>query len=156
MRWLLACIVIATTSLAARAADVEIVRVWPRWHNAGDFDRIENYFGHPTSGGEGLVVRSHADQLAGLYFLVRVKTPNPVAGAKLILDVIRPDSPDPKRYTFPVSFPRKGGVAEVGLTDGDWPGGQAMHPVAWKLTLLSAGGAELASRQSFLWAKPGS
>jgi hypothetical protein len=137
------------------AAEVELVRVWPQWRGAEAFDRIGEYFGRAENDGREMVVRTHAEERAGMYFLVRVKSADPLPGAKFVLEILRPDAPDPKTFTFPVSLPAKGKVLELGLTDGDWPGGRDTHPVAWKLTLMDAAGRNVATSQSFLWAMPG-
>jgi hypothetical protein len=141
-------------AMPAFANDVSFVRVWPQWRKADDFDRIREYFGGPENDGRETVLRTHADQRAGLYFLVRVKAAQPIEGGRFVLNVVRPDSPDPREYTFPVSLPAKSHVAELGLTDGDWPHGRDVHPVAWKLSLLDRDGRVLASEQSFLWQDP--
>lgn len=154
MRWIFASLSLAVFCGAAVASDVAFVRVWPQWRNADAFDRIKEYFGGGENDGREMVVRTHAEQRAGLYFLVRVKTAAALPNAKFALEIIRPDSPDPKTFTFPASIPPKGGVVELGLTDGDWPGGREAHPVAWKITLQDNSGRAVASEQSFLWEKP--
>lgn len=154
MRWIFASLCLALGTGSAVAANVEFVRIWPQWRNADAFDRIKEYFGGGENDGREMVLRTHAEQRAGLYFLVRVKSDSALADAKLMLEVIRPDSPDPKSYTFPVSIPAKSHVVELGLTDGDWPGGREAHPVAWKLTLQDSTGKAVASQHSFLWEKP--
>lgn len=154
MRWVLGSLLLVWCAAFAVAADVSFVRVWPQWHGAETFDRIGEYFGKPENDWGEIIVRTHPDQRAGMYFLVRVKSTGRLEGARFVLQVIRPDAPEPKTFTFPVSLPARSHVAELGLTDGDWPGGRDAHPVAWKLTLLDAGGEAVASQQSFLWAKP--
>lgn len=154
MRWIFVLLAFAGANAAAYATEVEFVRVWPQWHNADWFDRIGEYFGRPENDRPEIVTRTHSAERAGFYFLVRVKSGMPLAAARFVLEVIRPDSPDPRTFTFPVSFSSKGGVAELGLTGADWPSGRAAHPVAWKLSLVDAAGRTVASEQSFLWAKP--
>ena len=145
-------LVLATTAFAA---DARFVHVWPQWRNADAFDRIREYFGGPENDGRDIVLRTQAQQRAGLYFLVRVNSNAALDQGSFRLDIVRPDSPDPKRFTFPVSLPAKSQVVELGLTGADWPGGKEAHPVAWKLTLLDGGGKPVATEQSFLWADPG-
>src|SRR3954468_15071791 len=48
-----------------RAADAEIVRVWPGWHDADYFERIGEYFGRPAHGGREIVLRTQAADRAG-------------------------------------------------------------------------------------------
>ncbi len=155
MRRLLACLLLAGFAFSASAASVEFVRVWPQWRNADAFDRISEYFGGNENDGRETVVRTQPGDRAGLYFLVRVKSDASVSDAKFILETIRPDNPDAKTYTFPVSsVPANGRVFELGLTGADWPGGKVAHPVAWKLSLVDASGRVLAIKQSFLWSLP--
>jgi hypothetical protein len=153
MRWLFGSVLSLTVAVSAFASDVTFVRVWPQWRNADAFDRIQEYFGGPENDGREIVLRTHPEQRAGLYFLVRVKTPAAIDG-RFLLQVVRPDAPDVRQYTFPVSLPARSLVAELGLTDGDWPGGREVNPVAWKLTLLDGAGNPVASQQSFLWSDP--
>lgn len=139
---------------AGRAAGASLVRVWPEWHDAATFDRIGEYFGKPENDWGEVIIRTDPADRTGMYFLVRVNTPTALSGAKFVLQVVRPDAPDPRTYTFHISLPAKSHVAELGLTGRDWPGGRDVHPVAWRLTLYDAAGQPLAMRQSFLWAKP--
>lgn len=154
MRFHLIVIALLSAGLAA-AAEVEFVRVWPAWRDAQDFERITEYFGGRENTGRQVVVRTRPDERAGFYFLVRAK--NAVAAsspARFELSVIRPDTPEPKTFTFPVSLAAKETVFQLGVTGADWPGGKDISPVAWKLALLGADGRVLAEQKSFLWEKP--
>jgi hypothetical protein len=137
----------------AHAAEVEFTRVWPAWRNAESFDRISEYFsGRENTSGHTLL-RTHAEARAGYYFLVRLKNgATAPAGAKFVLNLITPDAPEAKTFTFPVGA-ATGGVFDLGLTGADWAE-KKIHPVAWKLELLGADGHALAGAQSFLWALP--
>ena len=145
-----ACFVVSTP----RAAEAEFVRVWPQWRDADAFDRIGEYFGGKESTEKEIVLRTHAEPREGYYFLVRVKNAAALAGAKFELQVIRPDAPEPKTFSFAVDVRAGGAVFELGLTGADWPKGKDAHPVAWKLALLAADGRVLADQKSFLWEKP--
>ena len=146
--------VVAATLVSARAAEIEFVRVWPGWRDAESFERISEYFdGRENTGGE-IVLRTHPEQRAGFYFLVRVANAGPAKpGAHFVLQVILPSDPEPKSTTFPADVPDRSKVFELGLTGPDWPDSE-VHPVAWKLELRSAEDQVLASAQSFLWEKP--
>jgi hypothetical protein len=131
------------------------VRVWPRWRSADSFKRISEYFDGVENTSGQIIRRTHPEIRAGYYFLARVKHPaKSLAGAKFLLQIITPFAPEPKAYTFPVDAEPGEHVFELGLTGGDWTGGNGVHPVAWKLELRAADGRTLASAQSFLWAKP--
>ncbi len=138
----------------ARAADVEFSRVWPQWRDADAFDRIGEYFGGGESTGRQVILRTHAEQRAGYYFVVRLAHAPVLNAAVFELSIIRPDSPDPKTFSFPITAPANDKVVELGLTGADWPGGKKMHPVAWKLALRTADGRVLAEQKSFLWEQP--
>lgn len=149
-----ACLVLGL--IASARAEVSLARVWPQWQGAETFDRIAEYFGGKENDhGGDVVIRTHADVRAGYYFLVRATHPAEFAGGKFELLVVRPDSPEPKTFTFPAGDPAgaKAVIFQLGLTGVDWPGGKNSHPVAWKLTLLSADGKQLAEQHSFLWEK---
>ena len=139
---------------SARAADVSFVRVWPGYRSADSFERISEYFtGEENTGGQ-TVLRSRPAERAGFYFLARLKNAGPaVAGATFELDVITPASAAPRTFTFTAGLPAGEHVFNLGLTGADWPGAK-VQPVAWKLTVLAPGGAELARAQSYLWEKP--
>ena len=145
-------IVLFSMPLASHAADVEFVRIWPAWRTAESFDRISEYFDGQENTGSHTVLRSQPDTRAGYYFLVRTKTTLNAADAKFVLQIIKPDAPQAKTYTFPVGLIGREVVFNLGLTGIDWPDRKA-HPVAWRLALLNGKGEELASRESFLWAK---
>ncbi len=100
------------------------------------------------------VRRTHPQDRAGFYFLTRVKHPNvSLMGAKFVLRVVTPTSPDPVQYTFPAAVGAGEHLFEIGLTGPDWSG-RKEHPVAWRLELVDGGGHTLAEAQSVLWAMP--
>jgi hypothetical protein len=136
------------------AGDVEFVRVWPGWRDAESFERISEYFGSGENPGREIILRTQPAERAGFYFLVRVKSSAAIGNARFQLQVIRPDAPEPKTFVFPAAIPTKEKVFQLGLTGGDWPGGNEAAPVAWKLALLADDGRTLAEHKSFLWEKP--
>lgn len=137
----------------AKSGTVEVVRVWPEYRTAESFDRISEYFtGRENTGGQ-VILRTQPDRREGFYFFARVKIPADISGARVVLDVVAPSSPDPKTYTFPAPALRKGAVLlNPGLTGSDWPDSSA-YPAAWRVRLLAADGAEIFSHQSYLWSK---
>lgn len=154
MRLLLAVLLFATALAPARAAGVEFVRVWPGWRDADSFRRISEYFTGKENTGSQVMLRTHTEVRDGFYFLTRIKNADAaVAGAKFVLHLITPEKPETKLYTFPVAVPAGQTVFQLGLTGTDWAGPK-VHPVAWKLELLTADDKLLASEQSFLWEKP--
>jgi hypothetical protein len=138
----------------APAADLEIVRVWPSWRDAESFERIGEYFGRPENTGRETVLRTQPAARDGYYFLVRVKAVAASPGTRFALSVIRPDTPEPKTYLFPVERWDKENIFQLGLTGADWPQGKKANPVAWKIALQDHTGAVLAEHKSFLWEKP--
>ena len=154
LRFLRVSLFILVLATAARAAEVEFLRVWPAWRAAEDFDRISEYFGGGENTGREIVLRTQAAERGGYYFLVRVKSAAALADAKFQLSVIRPDAPEPKTFTFPAALPAKEAVFQLGLTGADWPAGKKGNPVAWKVAVVAADGRTLAEQKSFLWEKP--
>ena len=145
---------LASLFVGARAAEVEFVRVWPGWRDATAFESISEYFTGREAHSGRVVLRTHADQRAGYYYLVRVANSGPAQSAiKFSLAVITPTSADTKTYSFPATLGAGQTVFELGLTGGDWPDAK-LRPVAWKLELLASDGAVLATAKSFLWEKP--
>jgi hypothetical protein len=155
MRALLSLALLLGAFAVGRASDVTFVRVWPEWRTAESFTRISEYFTGQENTGSRIVLRSQPLGRSGFYFLARVKNAGPaLPDAKLVLSIIKPDSPLTRIYSFPIVLAVRESVFEVGLTGPDWPGGSKIRPVAWKLELLAADGAVLAAEKSFLWEKP--
>lgn len=154
LRHLLLALGLALTALPARAADLEIVRVWPGWRDAASFERIGEYFGGRENTGREVVLRTQPGERAGYYFLVRVKNAAALPNAKFELSVIRPEAPEPKTFSFPAALAAKETVFQLGLTGADWPQGRDAHPVAWKIAVKDSGDRVLAEHKSFLWEKP--
>ncbi|WP_277507993.1 MULTISPECIES: hypothetical protein [unclassified Ereboglobus] len=152
---MIAAVVIAAgcASGGSKSGAVKVVRVWPEYRAAESFDRISEYFsGRENTGGQ-IVLRTRPESREGYYFFTRVKIPGDISGARIVLDVIMPTSPDPKTYSLPAPPLRKGAlILNPGLTGADWPDAKA-RPTAWRLRLLAADGAEIFSRQSYLWSK---
>lgn len=147
------CGCFAAAAVATRAADIEILRVWPGWREADSFDRIGDYFGRGENTRQK-VLRTRPDVRAGYYFLVRVRNAAALPDARVEVSVIRPDNPEAKTFTFPAAVPEKETVFQLGLTGSDWPAGPQDNPVAWKIAVLGADGRALAEHKSFLWEKP--
>lgn len=153
MRSALACLLLVAAVLA-RAGEAEFVRIWPGWRDAESFDRISEYFGRGENTSGQIVLRTQKEARDGFYFLVRVKSATALAAANFELSVVRPDTPEPKIFSFPIALPAKETVFQLGLTGAAWPGGRKASPVAWKLALLAADGRRLVEYKSFLWEKP--
>jgi hypothetical protein len=154
MRFLFTFAVLLSSLLCARAADTTLVSVWPQWRDAESFDRIGEYFGRGENTSGRHILRTQADARAGFYFLVRLAPADLPADAKFEVQVIAPEKPEPKTFTFPVPAAKGEKVFELGLTGADWPGGEKARPVAWRVALLGADGRVLAEQKSFLWENP--
>jgi hypothetical protein len=154
MRSLFIFVVLLSSLVCAHAADAAFVSVWPQWRDAESFDRISEYFGRGENTGGRHILRTRADARAGFYFLVRLAPSDLPTGAKFEIQVIAPEKPEPKTFTFPAAPAKGEKVFELGLTGADWPGGEKARPVAWRIALLSADGRVLAEQKSFLWENP--
>ena len=137
-----------------------IARVWPDYRSAESFDRISEYFTGAENTGNQIVLRTHPESRDGFYFFTRLKMESPadiaIAGASVEIGVIMPGTPVAKTFRLRVpAVLRKGTVLlNPGLTGPDWPPPDAKtQPVAWRVRLLAADGAVLASAQSYLWSK---
>lgn len=137
----------------ASGADLTIVRVFTDWRDAASFKRISEYFDGKENTGGVTVLRTHPDQRAGYYFLVRVANPGPSQSIKASLEVITATTATPVAYTFPADLKSGTTVLHLGLTGADWLDAK-LNPVAWKLDLVGADGHVLASEKSYLWEKP--
>src|SRR6185437_10282460 len=88
----------------AARADVTFVRVWPQWQDSAAFKRISEYFTGRENTGGAVIRRTQPTTRSGYYYLVRVKHPDvALAGARFVLRVIMPRTPDPTEFTFPVN-----------------------------------------------------
>ena len=138
----------------SRAAEVELGRIWPEWRTAESFERISEYFTGRENTGPQTIRRSQPGTRTGFYFLARIRNSgSELPGAKVVISLIKPDSPRVKVFTFPVPVKAGEHVYNLGLTGDDWPGAK-VHPVAWKLEVVATDGTLLAVQKSFLWEKP--
>ena len=140
-------------AVAAAAETVTVVHVYTGWREAASFKRISEYFdGKENTGGE-ILRRTHPDQRAGFYFLVRVANPGAPGSVTCHLQIISATNAKPVNHVFPVDLKSGGSVLNLGLTGADWPDPKA-NPVAWKIELKNADGSLLATEKSYLWDKP--
>lgn len=140
--------------VSASATDLKIVRVFAGWREAASFKRISEYFsGRENTGGE-IIVRSQPRERSGYYFLVRLENSGATRPGKFVFQIVRPETPQPRTYTFLADVPAGKTVFNFGLTGPDWPD-RGTSAVAWKLDVLDASGATIASEKSYLWEKPG-
>ena len=154
MRLVLTLVLLASLAGLCRAADVTFVRIWPKWRDAQSFERISEYFSGKENPGAQVILRSQPTSRPGFYFLTRVKNSGTaLAAAKIVLFVIKPDSPQPKAYNFTAALPAGDTVFNLGLTGNDWAG-EKINPVAWKIEILTSEGQLLAVQKSFLWEMP--
>ena len=139
----------------ALASDVEIVRLLPEYRTTESFIRVSEYFGGKENTRGATVLRTKPEARNGYYFTLRTKSAKPIEIAWLELQYISPTSPEARTESFAISLPKGSHLTQFGLTGSDWPNANA-RPVAWKLRVLGADGAELATQQSYLWSKPAS
>lgn len=154
MRFVLLCLLATLGVMAAPAAEVEFIRVWPGWREAQSFERIREFFSGHEYSGKQIILRSHPDERSGFYFLTRVQNSGPgVSAVKFSLQIIAANDPLPKTFSFPATLRPGTSVFNLGLTGPDWTD-RKTPPVAWKLELLGDDGHVLASEKSFLWELP--
>lgn len=137
----------------AKEGDPTLVRVFTGWRDAASFKHIAEYFsGREDTHGETML-RTHPDQRAGYYFLVRTANPGAPRTVKFSIQLSMPGEPKPRTIGFDAELPSGEAVLNLGLTGADWPDAKT-NPIAWKLDLLAADGRVLASEKSYLWEKP--
>jgi hypothetical protein len=153
MRILAPLLALALGSTTALAGGVDVVRVLPEYMPAASFMRVSEYFNGKENTRGATILRTQPGSRDGMYFNFRTKSDTALELAWIELQIISPVSPEPRTESFAVSIPRGSHLIRFGLTGTDWPGPKA-RPVAWKLRLLGADGAELATEQSYLWSKP--
>jgi hypothetical protein len=138
----------------AFAAEVELVRIWPGWRDAATWDSIPEYFGGPETHGSQVVLRTQPATRDGFYFLVRAAATTARNAVRFELEIVRPDSPEPKRHAFSTRLPAGETVFQLGVTGADWPDGKRAQPVAWRIILRGPDNSVLAEHKSFLWEQP--
>ncbi|WP_438479667.1 hypothetical protein [Oleiharenicola lentus] len=142
-----------TLAVAASAADVTFVRVLSNWRDASSFRRVSEYFTGKENPGDSTILRTHAEERSGYYFLVRLANTGGVTPVKIQLHLVTPIDAKPKLYTFETTLQPKKNILNLGLTGTDWPDSKA-NPVAWKIDVLASDGALIASEKSYLWNNP--
>ena len=146
--------ILSFLSLSIWAAEARFVSV--RYLEKQAFLRISEYFDGKENTGNRLICRSKPEARAGLYLVLSLKESTRKLPQNLVArwQVISPKAPDPVEHRIAVPNERpRGKDLFVGLTGADWPDHEA-RPVAWKLTLETAGGKVVLERKSFLWERP--
>src|ERR1700712_6135623 len=77
----------SSTSAAAEGG-IAITRVFTGWKEGTSFKRISEYFTGNENTGDTVVLRTHADQRSGFYFLVLASNPGASVSAKINLELI--------------------------------------------------------------------
>jgi hypothetical protein len=150
-----ALIFLAALVLPASAAEVSFVRVWPAWRDAKSFERVSEFFTGKENQGGDIVLRTQANARSGYYFMTRVKNSGTaLSNAKFSLQIIAPNDPQPKTFSFPATLKSGTSIFQLGLTGTDWTDPKN-PPIAWKVELLQEDGRVVATAKSFLWEKPG-
>ena len=144
---------LALGATTAMADGIKVVRLLPEYMPAASFMRVSEYFNGKENTRGATIVRTKPESRDGFYFNLRTKTESAIELAWIELQFITPFSTDTRTESFAVSLPKGSHLIRFGLTGTDWPDPTA-RPVAWKLRLLGADGAELATEQSYLWSKP--
>ena len=133
---------------AARGSELEILR--HRHLDAAFFTRISEYLGGPENTSGRVILRSQPDARAGYYFSLRPPGDfAPPENATWRLEVYGPMAPEPIDRSFPAA-PTGPAPVYLGLTGSDWPDPEGV-PAAWRVSLIDADGAVLASEASRLW-----
>lgn len=138
---------------SAMAGGVEVIRLLPEYMPASAFMRVSEYFNGKENTRGATILRTKPESRDGFYFNLRTKSDTAIELAWVELQIITPASPEPRTESFAINLPRGSHLIRFGLTGTDWPDRKA-RPVAWKLRVLGADGAELATQQSYLWSKP--
>jgi len=144
---------LALAAGVASASDVTIARVFTGWRDAASFKRISEYFDGKEHTGGQLVMRTHPEQRAGYYFLVRLTNPGAPLPVKVNLQVISTTDAKPRTHTFSAELKTGKPVLNLGLTGADWSDAK-LDPVAWRLDVVDADGRVLVTAKSYLWEKP--
>jgi len=140
--------------LSLKAADVEFVRVWPRYRDVNTFRFVSEYFNGVEENDGIIIERTQPKSRSGYYFFVRLKhTTISLKGAHFSVQFITPYWIEGREKTFPAVDTPGEQKYLLGLTGSDWTGRET-HPIAWKVDLISEDGKILSSSQSFLWSKP--
>ncbi|GAB5562056.1 MAG: hypothetical protein SynsKO_37030 [Synoicihabitans sp.] len=145
---ILGVIILATGS--PLIADLELVRVWPGYREAASFTAATEYFGGPAAKSNQAARRTQPQERAGYYWLVRTKSDTGYGAASALLEVTRAGSTQPISYEFSWDIPAGNHAVPLGITGADWANSDEV-PIAWRLTIFSSQGTQLASSQSFLW-----
>jgi hypothetical protein len=138
---------------AKAGADLTIVRTFTGWRDAASFKRISEYFDGKENTGKETVLRTHPDQRAGYYFLVRLANPGAAQKVRFQLQLFEQGTSASRTVVFPAELKSGSGVFQLGLTGPEWQDAKS-QPVAWHLQVLADDGRVLASEKSYLWEKP--
>lgn len=139
----------------AKEGDLTITRVFTGWRDAASFKRISEYFDGKENTGGMTMLRTHPDQRAGYYFLIRTANTGAPRAVQARLEIITATTAQPVLHLFSTELKSGDTTFQLGLTGPDWPDART-SPVAWKLDLVDAAGRVLVTEKSYLWEKPAS
>ena len=145
----------ATTQRREAIRSVEIVDILPRYMEAEQFMRIQEYRTGAEHTGQRVIVRTDPKVRDGYYFtlLLDTRLNKLPQGTVIVGEFYTANSTEKQeaRFALPAKRTRTKTVF-LGLTGDMWPAqadGQA--PAAWKFTVLDANGGVLGEAQSYLW-----
>ena len=151
----LVCLIFTACASTPKSAltSVEIREIKPRYIEADQLTRINEYFTGQENTGNRVFLRSSPEAKNGYYFtlILDEKIRRLPKGTTIIGEFYTPDDVDLQRYEFTLPNRRpKTKEIFVGLTGDDWPGAEAI-PAAWRFTIKGPNGNTLGESQSFLW-----
>lgn len=118
---------------------------------------LGEYFGGQEHTGRRTYLRTYPEGRSGVYLIADFDKPvsSLPKGAVLVLDLVRGDDGAAERITLPFSEAKgyRGRALYIGLTDDAHA---HLHLLAWRISVQSADGKELVSKESFLWSMPDS
>src|SRR5690606_8608727 len=118
---------------------------------------ISEFFSGKENPGSRKIVRSNPEQRSGFYYILRVDKgwASLPEGSQLVVHYVPVEKIYPVTYKFDLDEGVRSWNGEIffGLTGEEWTHGEG-EPTAWKLQLVSAEGAVLAEKNSFLWSEP--
>lgn len=141
-------------ALAPAATALSIEQAVPRFYPDRSIESLQQRLGLGSGQTFRSVIPSQKDSPQGWYFLIELDQPLPPTAHAARIRLYRTEALDAASHSWSLVDLRPRRMLYLGLTGTDWPAGTAVRPLAWRIEILDAEGAVLASWESFLYSLP--
>lgn len=147
-------LLLALSFSSTSATALTIEQAFPRFYPDRSIESLQQRLGLGSGQTFRSVIPSQKHSPQGWYFLIELDQPLPATAHSARIRLYRTDALDAASHSWPLDDLRPRRMLYLGLTGTDWPEDTAVRPLAWRIEIVDAEGAVLASWESFLYSLP--